>query len=221
MSNCGKIVVAVSDEADPASVDAVLWSLAYRSNPLDDVQLVPNRGGVQGAQYGPEKTDSTMLIDATRKRPMAPLALPTREHMEHARELWDRLGLHPLTVTSPWHGYHLGDWTGTAGEIRDAVPPRATGSFPARRRWRVSGAAASCRKRRFGRWKNRPSFPPPGGRCQEWQSQNPSFLPEMKFWHAVPGTSRLVVMDSGLARCATPRNDVRGKGCEGLPCPPI
>jgi hypothetical protein len=24
--------------------------------------------------------------------------------------LWERLGLHPLTVTSPWHGYQLGDW---------------------------------------------------------------------------------------------------------------
>src|ERR1700727_2442200 len=71
MSNCGKIVVAVSDDIDPASVDAV------------------------------------------RKRPMAPLALPTREHMEHARALWEQLGLHPLTVTSPWHGYHLGDWTET------------------------------------------------------------------------------------------------------------
>jgi len=113
MSNCGKIVVAVSDDIDPQSVDAVLWSLAYRSNPIEDVQLVPYRGGVQGAQYGPRQSDSTMLIDATRKRPMAPLALPTREHMEHARELWERLGLHPLTVTSPWHGYHLGDWTET------------------------------------------------------------------------------------------------------------
>jgi len=113
MSNCGKIVVAVSDDIDPYSVDAVLWSLAYRSNPIEDVQLVPYRGGVQGAQYGPEQSDSSMLIDATRKRPMAPLALPTREHMEHARQLWERLGLHPLTVTSPWHGYHLGDWTET------------------------------------------------------------------------------------------------------------
>jgi 4-hydroxy-3-polyprenylbenzoate decarboxylase len=111
MSNCGKIVVAVSDDIDPASVDAVLWSLAYRSNPLDDVQLVPHRGGVQGAQYGPEQSDSSMLIDATRKRPMAPLALPTRKHMEHARALWEGLNLHPLTVTAPWHGYELGDWT--------------------------------------------------------------------------------------------------------------
>ncbi len=113
MSNCGKIVVAVSDDIDPSSVDAVLWCLAYRSNPVQDVQLVPYRGGVQGAQYGPRESDSSMLIDATRKRPMAPLALPTREHMEHAREMWERLGLHPLTVTSPWHGYHLGDWTET------------------------------------------------------------------------------------------------------------
>jgi UbiD family decarboxylase len=113
MSNCGKIVVAVSDDIDPSSVDAVLWCLAYRSNPVQDVQLVPYRGGVQGAQYGPRESDSSMLIDATRKRPMAPLALPTREHMEHAREMWERFGLHPLTVTSPWHGYHLGDWTDT------------------------------------------------------------------------------------------------------------
>ncbi len=113
MSNCGKIVVAVSDDIDPTSVDAVLWCLAYRSNPIQDVQIVPYRGGVQGAQYGPRESDSSMLVDATRKRPMAPLALPTREHMEHAREMWERLGLHPLTVTSPWHGYHLGDWTDT------------------------------------------------------------------------------------------------------------
>ena len=141
MSNCGKIVVAVSDDIDPASVDAVLWSLAYRSNPIEDVQLVPYRGGVQGAQYGPEQSDSSMLIDATRKRPMAPLALPTREHMEHARELWERLGLHPLTVTSPWHGYHLGDWTETWEKFAKPRRRRRLGDFrprdarpPARRR---------------------------------------------------------------------------------------
>ncbi len=138
MSNCGKIVVAVSDDIDPASVDAVLWSLAYRSNPVEDVQLVPYRGGVQGAQYGPEQSDSSMLIDATRKRPMAPLALPTREHMEHARELWERLGLHPLTVTSPWHGYHLGDWT----DIWETFARRAAAGD-----WELSGRETLARQR--------------------------------------------------------------------------
>jgi UbiD family decarboxylase len=138
MSNCGKIVVAVSDDIDPQSVDAVLWSLAYRSNPIEDVQLVPYRGGVQGAQYGPEQSDSSMLIDATRKRPMAPLALPTREHMEHARELWERLGLHPLTVTSPWHGYHLGDWT----ETWEKFAKRAAAGD-----WEMSGLETLARQR--------------------------------------------------------------------------
>jgi 4-hydroxy-3-polyprenylbenzoate decarboxylase len=110
-SNCGKIVIAVGEDIDPSSMDAVLWSLAYRTNPVDDVHLVPHRGGVQGAQYGPNKSDSGLLIDATRKRPMPPLALPTREFMEHARKLWEELGLPPLNVQAPWHGYTLDDWT--------------------------------------------------------------------------------------------------------------
>jgi UbiD family decarboxylase len=138
MSNCGKIVVAVSDDIDPASVDAVLWSLAYRSNPIEDVQLVPYRGSVQGAQYGPDQSDSSMLIDATRKRPMAPLALPTREHMEHAKALWDRLGLHSLTVTSPWHGYQLGDWI----ERWETFARRATAGD-----WELSGRETLARQR--------------------------------------------------------------------------
>src|SRR6202011_881544 len=68
-----------------------------------------DRGGVQGAQYGPKASDSGMLVDATRKYPMAPLALPTRQYMEHARALWEELDLYPLNVQSPWHGYGLGD----------------------------------------------------------------------------------------------------------------
>jgi 4-hydroxy-3-polyprenylbenzoate decarboxylase len=112
-SNCGKIVIAVSEDIDPASLDAVMWSLAYRSNPVEDVQIMPHRGGVQGAQYSSQKSDSGLLIDATRKRPMPPLALPTRPYMEHARALWEELDLPPLNVRAPWHGYTLGDWTDT------------------------------------------------------------------------------------------------------------
>jgi 4-hydroxy-3-polyprenylbenzoate decarboxylase len=112
-SNCGKIVIAVSEDIDPTSMDAVLWSLAYRSNPVEDMHIMPNRGGVQGAQYAGNRTDSGLLVDATRKRPMPPLALPTREYMEHARALWDELGLPALNVQAPWHGYTLDDWTET------------------------------------------------------------------------------------------------------------
>ena len=107
---CGKIVIGVSEDIDPANTDAVFWSLAYRSNPLEDVHLMPYGGGVQGAQYGPRHQDSVMLIDATLKRPMPPLALPTREYMDGARALWQELGLPQLAPRAPWHGYTLGNW---------------------------------------------------------------------------------------------------------------
>jgi len=113
MAGCGKIVVAVSEDIDPESLDAVLWSLAYRSNPIEDVHIEPYRSNLQGAQYGPRSADSSMLIDATRKRAMPPLALPARPFMEHARTIWEELGLPALTAQSPWHGYTLGDWTDT------------------------------------------------------------------------------------------------------------
>ena len=110
---CGKIVIAVSEDIDPTNTDAVFWSLAYRSTPAEDVHIAPYRRGVQGSQYGPQQSESTLLIDATQKYPMAPLALPAREYMEGARALWEELGLPALAARSPWHGYTLGDWTNT------------------------------------------------------------------------------------------------------------
>ena len=47
----GKLVIAVSEDIDPANLDAVLWSIAYRCNPIDDVQIAPYHGGDQGSQY--------------------------------------------------------------------------------------------------------------------------------------------------------------------------
>ena len=44
----GKVVIAVSEDIDPANTDAVFWSIAYRSNPIQDVHLMPYGGGVQG-----------------------------------------------------------------------------------------------------------------------------------------------------------------------------
>ena len=39
-----------------------------------------------------------MLIDATMKEPMPPLALPKRAYMENAKALWERLGLPALSA---------------------------------------------------------------------------------------------------------------------------
>jgi len=109
----GKICIAVSEDIDPNNTDAMLWSMAYRSNPIEDVQIVPYRRGVQGAIYSGRQSDSAMLIDATLKQKMPPLALPSREFMDDARKIWEEMGLPPLTIRQPWHGYTLGDWTET------------------------------------------------------------------------------------------------------------
>jgi UbiD family decarboxylase len=112
-ADCGKIVVAVSDDIDPTNTDAVFWSMAYRCNPVDDVHVAPHRSSGHGPKSGRVPNDSSLLIDATLKQAFPPLALPTREFMERARQIWDELGLPSITPQPPWHGYTLGDWNDT------------------------------------------------------------------------------------------------------------
>jgi UbiD family decarboxylase len=109
--DCGKISIAVNDDIDPDNADAILWALAYRTNPTEDVQTVPHRGQGHGPKREQEgEEDSTLLIDATMKSPMPPLALPAREYMERAKAIWEELGMPPLRPQPPWFGYSLGDW---------------------------------------------------------------------------------------------------------------
>jgi len=108
-ADCGKICIAVSEDIDPDNTDAVFWSLAYRSDAGEDVRIEPYRSAGHGPKSG-AREDSTILIDGTLKHDMPPLALPGRDFMEHARKLWDEIGLPAITPQAPWHGYSLGDW---------------------------------------------------------------------------------------------------------------
>ena len=112
-ADCGKYVIAVNEDIDPDNGDAVFWSLGYRADPDKDVEILRHRDAGHGpkGKDGTRPEDSTLLIDATLKREMPPLALPKRKYMERARDLWDELGLPPLNPESPWHGYSLGDWS--------------------------------------------------------------------------------------------------------------
>jgi UbiD family decarboxylase len=109
-ADCGKIVIAVSDDVDPHNTDAVFWSLAYRAHLGDDLHVVPHRSGGHGPKTGRRGDDQTLLIDATLKSAMPPLALPARPYMERARAMWEELGLPALKPQPPWHGYSLGEW---------------------------------------------------------------------------------------------------------------
>jgi 4-hydroxy-3-polyprenylbenzoate decarboxylase len=111
LADCGKICIAISEDIDPTNTDAIFWSLAYRSNPIEDVHIVPYRSAGHGPKSGAHHEESTILIDATLKHSAPPLALPAREFMERARAIWDELRLPGLSPQPPWHGYSLGDWT--------------------------------------------------------------------------------------------------------------
>jgi 4-hydroxy-3-polyprenylbenzoate decarboxylase len=145
-ADCGKIVIAVSDDVDPRNADAVFWSLAYRAHMGDDLHVVPHRSGGHGPKTGSRAGptsggrggDATLLIDATLKSPMPPVALPARPYMERARALWEDLGLPALKPQPPWHGYSLGEWDA----MWDRYVERAVEG-----RWNESGAETFARRR--------------------------------------------------------------------------
>jgi 4-hydroxy-3-polyprenylbenzoate decarboxylase len=125
--DCGKICIAVNEDIDPDNADALFWAMAYRMNPVDDVRTLDHRG--QG--HGPKREndgeeDSTLLMDATMKGDMPPLALPTRQYMERSKAIWEELGLPALRPQPPWFGYSLGDWL---PQWDEAAARAATGRY--------------------------------------------------------------------------------------------
>jgi len=127
-ADMGKITIAVNEDIDPDNADAIFWAMAYRMNPVEDVRALPHRGQGHGPkrEHG-EEEDSTLLMDATMKGDMPPLALPKREYMERAMKIWEELGLPKLRPQAPWFGYSLGDWLPQWDEAaRRAVEGRYT-----------------------------------------------------------------------------------------------
>jgi 4-hydroxy-3-polyprenylbenzoate decarboxylase len=137
LADCGKVCIAVSEDIDPANTDAVFWSLAYRSNPIEDVHIAPYRSGGHRPKSA-RGEDSTILVDATLKHPSPPLALPAPEFMQRAQAIWEELGLPPLVPQVPWHGYSLGDWS----PAWDVYAQRAVAG-----RWEENGAETLARRR--------------------------------------------------------------------------
>ena len=107
----GKWIIAVDEDIDPHNADALFWAMSYRCQPQHDLLVVPHKHpghGPRGPRDGGES--ASVLINATLKGTFAPVALPQREFMERAKQIWERLGLPPLKPESPWHGYDLGYW---------------------------------------------------------------------------------------------------------------
>lgn len=111
-ADCGKICIAVNEDIDPDNSDAIFWALAFRMDPRTDLQVLPYRSAGHGPEreHESEREDSTLLMDATMKEELPPLALPKQEYMERAKKVWEELGLPKLRPQSPWCSAPLGDW---------------------------------------------------------------------------------------------------------------
>ncbi len=137
-AQCGKLVIAVSEDISPENADAIFWSLAYRSNFLEDVHISPYRSSGHGPKSGRAAVEGTLMIDATLKHNMPPLALPTEKFMVRAKRIWEELDLPRITPQAPWHGYDLGDWDGAWTKFADAA---VAGD------WQQSGISTFMRRR--------------------------------------------------------------------------
>jgi 4-hydroxy-3-polyprenylbenzoate decarboxylase len=112
-----KIVICVDPDIDPYDLLLVNWAIANRSQPHRDVKIIPNRPMPwnpiryvsDGVHY--DVGDSALLIDATSKTDLPPIALPKTEFMERAKQIWEELGLPKLSPRLPWSGYSLGHWS--------------------------------------------------------------------------------------------------------------
>lgn len=137
-AQCGKLVIAVSEDINPENADAIFWSLAYRSDFSEDLLVTPYRSSGHGPKSGRGALEGTLLIDATLKHDMPPLALPAEEYMTRAKAIWEELALPRIAPQSPWHGYELGDWAPEWTGFADAA---VAGD------WRATGDQTFARRR--------------------------------------------------------------------------
>jgi 4-hydroxy-3-polyprenylbenzoate decarboxylase len=113
-----KYLIAVDYDLDIRDPEMVVWALSYRVSPETDIII--QRGRSVGLD--PTKTNYRVLIDATKVGVHPPVALPQRQYMERALELWrEHPGLPEAHLRDPWYGYSLGVWTEQDQELADLI----------------------------------------------------------------------------------------------------
>jgi 4-hydroxy-3-polyprenylbenzoate decarboxylase len=114
-----KWLIAVDEDIYPAEPELLLWALTFSiRSPEEAVRYVRRRGTWGDPSAAPpdgeqgELSPLTVgLINAVRPWAYPPIALPAREYMERALEIWKKApGAPPLSLRTPWHGYELGYW---------------------------------------------------------------------------------------------------------------
>jgi len=145
-----KMVVAVDEDVDPRDMDNLLTAILFRAQPSRDMEV---EGGyasfmdfsVEAPEEfrqefrpldGPPLQSSTLMVDATRKWPYPPVALPEKRWMDEARALWEAEGLPELRPRPPWHALELGQ-----------RPDRRGAERASRGDWMAEGRRCQARQR--------------------------------------------------------------------------
>ncbi|MFC1869695.1 hypothetical protein ACFLYE_00305 [Chloroflexota bacterium] len=119
-----KMLVAVDEDIDVRDADSINWVLCTRMQPHRDCRIVegPAKGFVDPSVLPQEEvekvdmldenrpTSSRLLVNATCKFPYPPLALPKKEFMERALQIWEEEKLPSMKLKEPWWGHNLGYW---------------------------------------------------------------------------------------------------------------
>ena len=139
-AQCGKIVIAVSEDIDPAIPDAgVVARLPLHQSAAATTcwWCLPNRRSRAEIRRRPCR-ERRLLIDATLKQSMPPLALPARPYMRMRRRIQGALHCLAACVQAPWYGYSPGDWSpdwhGFRRQRRRATGGRTARTFCAQAR---------------------------------------------------------------------------------------
>lgn len=133
MDTTSKVIIVVDEDINPKDPDMVMWALSFAMQPHRDVQIITGRvplldpsayalmNHAEERFYPPPVGCSGLLIDATRKGRYPPVALPKRNFMERAMEIWREERMPELTLRHPWHGYAFDLWSAEDDELADAV----------------------------------------------------------------------------------------------------
>ncbi|MGZ9143088.1 MAG: UbiD family decarboxylase, partial [Candidatus Binatia bacterium] len=157
----GKMVVACDEDINIKDPVAVTWAITHRSQPHKDFKIITDRpcgatpiGMVcthPSSRY--DHSESSVLIDATRKADFPPLSLPKKEFMVRAKELWEELGLPNLEPQEPWHGYLMGYWPDDLSQEADlAAQSEHEKVWERLRRTRVQVGEGDTMKTMRARW---------------------------------------------------------------------
>lgn len=133
-SSKSKYIVVLDYDINLRNADLVMWALSFSTQPGDDFTIMiggvagldpsaaPTGSGRGKMSSGEGRKCSRVLINATRKWPYPPVALPRKDYMAKALQLWQEQTDLPLPrMTAPYYGYNLGYWNEELQEVADLI----------------------------------------------------------------------------------------------------